>query len=438
MKPLDILKLYKPDYPTLELDLISAANFEKKNQLEKAGERYRFIARNLLKLKLNTFSIDYYLKASELFIKCKKVEKAISAELTIYQIYRLDNNLNDMASTYEKIASFFTYFLNNNETAGNYYFMSAKYHEENQNYYSAFKKARFACECFEDTSNKEKQRNAHSLAFRMALQAKYYERAGIHAKKWLQLMPKDYSPHYISICMKGYKSFLDTERTEDALVFVNEIIIANYEKGRRQERIIKYLLDAQRLYIKEHKEMNKYYNDKILNEYGESEVLKIKYSIEFKSYSQELGLDYVAEQFYLQEKNLKLKQLRQQGKYSSFLSYIAWKYTCSYGTSLLRWFITSGVIIIFFGALYSHYNFQITSSKVINEFIQGIKPNIKISSVDNFFSPYYYSVVTFATLGYGDITPSNLSGQIFSVIEVLIGYLMLGGLLSVFSKKIIR
>jgi voltage-gated potassium channel Kch len=103
----------------------------------------------------------------------------------------------------------------------------------------------------------------------------------------------------------------------------------------------------------------------------------------------------------------------------------------------LRWLLTSLIIIFAFGVLYSHYDFTF-SDNGLQHFCEIVKPSIKISSVHNAFSPFYYSVVTFATLGYGDITPSDLSGQIFSVIEVLTGYLMLGGLLSVFSKKIIR
>jgi len=438
MKPLDILKLQAKNYPTLELDIASATSFEKAKEFEKAGERYRVIAKRLLQQQLNTFAIDYYLKASVHFINCGNYLKAVETELTIYQIHRIDNNPYDRASTYEKIASFYKYFLNNNKTAGSYYFMSAKHHEENQNYSSAFKKARFACECFEETNNIEQKRNSNSLAFRMALQSGYMERAGIHANKWLDLMPKDYSPHYISICMKGYKSFIDTDRTKEALMFLNEIIVAHYKHGKPQERIIKYLIEGQRLSIKENKEVNENYNQKLLAEFGENINEKIKYSIEFKSSSQNLGLENIADIFYLQEKDFSRQQSREKNNYARLITYSLWKYSCSYGTSLIRWFTASAVIIIIFGALYYQYNFTITSSASLNQFLQDVKPSIKISSVDNWFSPYYYSVVTFATLGYGDITPSDLAGQIFSVIEVLIGYIMLGGLLSVFSKKIVR
>jgi voltage-gated potassium channel Kch len=53
-------------------------------------------------------------------------------------------------------------------------------------------------------------------------------------------------------------------------------------------------------------------------------------------------------------------------------------------------------------------------------------------------SPLYYSVVTLTTLGYGDIVPSSLTGQLIAMIEVITGYVMLGGLLSIFSNKMAR
>ena len=55
-----------------------------------------------------------------------------------------------------------------------------------------------------------------------------------------------------------------------------------------------------------------------------------------------------------------------------------------------------------------------------------------------FLSPLYYSVVTLTTLGYGDIVPSSVSGQIVAMMEVCTGYLMLGGLISIFSNKLAR
>ena len=57
---------------------------------------------------------------------------------------------------------------------------------------------------------------------------------------------------------------------------------------------------------------------------------------------------------------------------------------------------------------------------------------------ETFFTPYYYSVVTFTTLGFGDIKPKNLSAEILLTIEVVLGYFFLGGLVSILATKLAR
>ena len=56
------------------------------------------------------------------------------------------------------------------------------------------------------------------------------------------------------------------------------------------------------------------------------------------------------------------------------------------------------------------------------------------------FTPWYYSIVTFTTLGFGDVTPKPDDGSMQGVVafEVLLGYVMLGGLVSIFTNKLAR
>lgn len=51
------------------------------------------------------------------------------------------------------------------------------------------------------------------------------------------------------------------------------------------------------------------------------------------------------------------------------------------------------------------------------------------------FSPIYYSVVTFTTLGYGDVRPASTLGEILATCEVLVGYVWLGYLVSVLAHR---
>ena len=48
----------------------------------------------------------------------------------------------------------------------------------------------------------------------------------------------------------------------------------------------------------------------------------------------------------------------------------------------------------------------------------------------------YYSVVTFTTLGFGDITPKTTMAMAFVVLEVILGFIMLGVLISLFTNKL--
>ncbi len=50
----------------------------------------------------------------------------------------------------------------------------------------------------------------------------------------------------------------------------------------------------------------------------------------------------------------------------------------------------------------------------------------------------YFSFVTLTTLGYGDIVATTGLGRMVALSEVLIGYMMIGGLLSIFANKMAR
>jgi hypothetical protein len=50
----------------------------------------------------------------------------------------------------------------------------------------------------------------------------------------------------------------------------------------------------------------------------------------------------------------------------------------------------------------------------------------------------YYSVVTFTTLGFGDVIPNTIEASRWVMAEVIIGYIMLGGLISILANKLAR
>ena len=49
-----------------------------------------------------------------------------------------------------------------------------------------------------------------------------------------------------------------------------------------------------------------------------------------------------------------------------------------------------------------------------------------------------YSIVTFTTLGFGDIKPENMTAAWWVMAEEIVGYVMLGGLISILATKLAR
>ena len=56
----------------------------------------------------------------------------------------------------------------------------------------------------------------------------------------------------------------------------------------------------------------------------------------------------------------------------------------------------------------------------------------------HFWSCFYFSMVTFTTLGFGDIAAANSIARFLVTLEVMLGYIMLGGLVSIFANKLAR
>ena len=99
--------------------------------------------------------------------------------------------------------------------------------------------------------------------------------------------------------------------------------------------------------------------------------------------------------------------------------YRLWAASSDCGRSFLRWGLWTIVLAGLFAGLYTQVR-------------------IDYGEHETALSPIYFSVVTLTTLGYGDVLPASAAAQVVAMIEVGIGYVMLGGLLSIFSNKMAR
>lgn len=114
-----------------------------------------------------------------------------------------------------------------------------------------------------------------------------------------------------------------------------------------------------------------------------------------------------------------IKEFRESSRWSGYIYYIWW-FTSDCGRSVGRWLGNIGVFALLFAGLYTQVDVA-----------YGMHEN-------SWFMPLYFSIVTMTTLGYGDVLPASTTAQVISVVQVLIGYVMLGGLLSIFSNKLAR
>ncbi len=113
-----------------------------------------------------------------------------------------------------------------------------------------------------------------------------------------------------------------------------------------------------------------------------------------------------------------IKEFRSYNLLSKIL-YYPWMLTCDCGRSMFRWCCCIGILLLLFAELYAFVD-------------------IDYGRYETLLSPFYFSVVTMTTLGFGDAVPKTLGGQIVTILEVSTGYIMLGGLLSIFSNKLAR
>ncbi len=99
--------------------------------------------------------------------------------------------------------------------------------------------------------------------------------------------------------------------------------------------------------------------------------------------------------------------------------YKVWSVSSDCGRSLLRWTLWTLGLALVFGVAYS------------------VLP-INFGDNPTWLSPFYFSVVTLTTLGYGDVLPTTALSQAVVMVQVVLGYVMLGGLLSIFANKMAR
>lgn len=113
-----------------------------------------------------------------------------------------------------------------------------------------------------------------------------------------------------------------------------------------------------------------------------------------------------------------LDEFRRHSPWSAALYYVWWA-TSDCGRSVVRWALWTALIMVVFAGFYSVLS-------------------LDAGDHETFLTPLYFSVVTLTSLGYGDVLPTDALTQAVVMVQVFIGYMMLGGLLSILANKMAR
>lgn len=154
--------------------------------------------------------------------------------------------------------------------------------------------------------------------------------------------------------------------------------------------------------------------------------------------NERIGYYYYNERNYA-SKIMKSSDYPKYGEYlnDKFFDFLS-KYTIGYGEQPKRLLITTFIVISVFAFLY-----MFCGVKNSNGFFIGININeINKYSINEIINIYidlwYFSTVTFTTLGYGDLTVSTIIGKILVCIEAFSGVTIGSTWASIVIKRMIR
>ncbi len=105
------------------------------------------------------------------------------------------------------------------------------------------------------------------------------------------------------------------------------------------------------------------------------------------------------------------------------LWYWFWGLTSNYGTSIIRWILWCLFVISFYTCFY---------------YFTYLETDRGLTGFSRIIERFYFSVVTFTTLGFGDILPQTTFGMCLVITEVLFGNLMFWVMMTILGKKIFR
>ncbi len=158
---------------------------------------------------------------------------------------------------------------------------------------------------------------------------------------------------------------------------------------------------------------------------------------ELQRLTQENGLTAASRDYYLQQKDVRRREAWEYGSYPRALAKEAWRWTTGYGSNPWRVIATAAAVIVVCAVLFPllgevHAGTPSgTPAKYFFDPGMGLYYNFVV-----FLHSLYFSVVTFATLGYGDMQPVLIGAQAIAAAEALFGQLLMALLVFVMTRNV--
>ena len=167
--------------------------------------------------------------------------------------------------------------------------------------------------------------------------------------------------------------------------------------------------------------------------YNKSEIREVKYAADVYSAFSELFesnklMDLSGEYFYL-NKVTEHRILKGYAKVKSLIGLI----TCGYGERPFNSLLASLFLILLCGTLYMFFGVSYNNEILI--FHPTL--NTLLPPPDKLILWYHFSLVTFSTVGYGNVTPIGGS-LVVSAVEMVLGVIMVGIWVSTLVRKMVR
>lgn len=125
---------------------------------------------------------------------------------------------------------------------------------------------------------------------------------------------------------------------------------------------------------------------------------------------------------YRQKMRFRKNAFKHNKQVANYLEYVFFGLSSVYGTSLLRWALTTFVFTLVFASGYW----------IIDQF----EPIRMIpAGLENLFDYLYYSIVVTTTVGLGDISPITHAGKVLTATQGFLGFLMLGIFVGMLQRK---